>query len=170
MPLQTNFTITGSGLVLKDDKGNPVGNQSFALVQWQYGYDPAQHPFAEWSMNPILVSWAGTYTPTPNKWKSVAVTTSFDSPMYVWLQLSTDSNQSGLWQVTNALTLDGTSQTIDMSKATIRSVVGDSMNNSLRTADIRTWTPTAVPEPSYIWFSFIMLCAVLVYKVAKMKK
>lgn len=166
----TNYTISGTGISLQDQWGTPAGNQSLALVQWELGYDPAQHLFSEWQLNPIMVSWTGNYQKSPNKWFStVPMNTNFDSPIYLWVQLNTGGGQSGLFQITDVLTLPGGTVDINIAKANIRSVVGDRINNTLRTEDIGIWTPTAVPEASYYGFGIglLALAGVLLHKLTR---
>jgi hypothetical protein len=160
----TNVTITGSGIQLNSQFGNVSGNQSLAFVQWQVGYEPINHPWQEWISNPVSVNWAGTYTASNKKWEGF-FSTDFDGPIYMWTQLSEDNSQVGLWKISDILPSSGGTLNINLNNTNIMSVVGESASNTLITRTLETWTPTAVPEPSYSSLAgFLFLCVVLYKK------
>ncbi len=159
----TNITVNGNGLQLKSEFGNIVGDQSLAFVQWEQGYNPINHPYNEWLGNPISVYWAGTYTASQKQWNG-SFSTDFDSPIYMWTQLVEDSSQVGLWKISDTLPASGGSLNINLNSTNIMTVVGDSTTGSLYSETLNTWTPTAVPEPSYSYLAGFLFLGVVLYK------
>lgn len=157
----TNYSVIGNNLRLKDQFGVQFGTDSqFALVQWEMGYNPAYHPLSEWTSNPISVNWTGTYTASSRAWSSTPSQMNFDSPIYLWVNPS--GSQAGLYQITDNLTLDGVAKSINLNTANIVSVVGTYSSNAFLTQDYSTWTPTAVPEPSYSSFAVALFAIAII--------
>lgn len=170
--MDTNFTITGTGLALKDQYGNYVGNQSIAIVQWDVGYNPINYTFNEWASNPTLVSWTGWYVKDYQGvgqfvWGSNGTITNSPAPLYLFVQLNEDPNQMGLWKITGDLNLSGQSQIVDILQSNISPVMGNATTASLYTTDYTTWQPTAIPEPSYSIFAVALFAVAVIAKKLK---
>lgn len=158
---QTNYTVKGYGLTLKDQWGTVVGSQDFALVQWELGYNPLHHPLSEWTGNPTMVQWVGTYDATGKTWGTTAAPINFDAPLFIFTQLTENYSQAGLWQISDVLALPGGEFTFNINQANIRDVMGSHSAGVLYTADFGTWTPQAVPEPSYAWPAAVLFVGAL---------
>lgn len=182
MGLETNFTITGQNFRIKNQFGEYFADGGLALVQWEAGYDPKYHPLQEWTSNPILVSWTAWYQADFNntgrsQFGSNGTLVNVNSPLYLFIDFGNSSNatptsygQVWMGQITDSLVLDGTSQVIDLNTANLQSVVGSRVGNTLMATDWNTWTPTAVPEPSYAWSAVLMFFGVVAYKLTKKAK
>jgi hypothetical protein len=166
----TNYTITGNGIGIKDQFGVDVNYDiSFAVVQWQAGYNPAYYPFNEWASNPTFVGWSGTYSFSTKTWSSTANAIDFDGPLFLWTNLG--QGGVGLYQITSILNNDGASKVVDLNQTNITAAVGAVTLNTLHTTDLNTWTPTAIPEPSYSAFAVVLFAvAVVIKKVTSPKK
>jgi hypothetical protein len=98
--------------------------------------------------------------------------TNYNSPIYLFIDFGNSSNvtpsmygQVWMGQVTDTLVLSGGSQELQINASNIRSVVGSNVGSVLFSEDFNSWTPTAIPEPSYAWVAgFIFLGAVLYKK------
>ena len=183
--MDTNFTITGSNFTLKTPDGLYFDTGGLALVQWELGYNPAVHPLNEWVQNPIMVSWTGWYVKDyqgvgQGIFGSNGTIVSNNAPLFLFADFGNSSNapnnptmynQVWMGQITDVLLLNGQDQVIDLNTANIRSVVGSNVGNILVSQDFNTWTPSAVPEPSYASFAVILFAvAVLWKKLTKPKK
>jgi hypothetical protein len=170
--MDTNFTITGMGLQLKDQYGNLAGDQSLAILQWEVGYNPIHHTVSEWASSPTLISWTGWYVRDYQGvgqyvWGSNGTTTNSPAPLYLFTQLNENPNQVGLWRITGELNLNGQGQIVDILQASISPVVGSVSTTSLSTADYTTWQPTAIPEPSYSIFAVALFAIAVIAKKLK---
>jgi len=158
----TNFTITGQNLFIKTPTGEYFQDGGLALVQWDLGYNPSLYPTSEWTMNPINVSWTAWYVKDyqgvgTGIFGSNGTAVDVASPLYLFIDFNNASNydpikmQNQVWmgQITDILTLNGQDKVIDLNATTIRSVVGSFDGTTMTSADWSTWTPTAIPEPSY---------------------
>lgn len=173
----TNFTITGQNFFIKTELGESFESGGFALLQWESGYDPAKHPLSEWTMNPVTISWTGWYVRDyqglgMGVFGSNGTITNYNSPIYLFIDFSnasnfnpaTMSNQVWMGQVTDILTLDGGTHELQLNAAGVRSVVGSNVGSVLFSQDYSTWTPSAVPEPSYAVFATILFGAAVLWK------
>lgn len=173
---ETNFTITGLNFQIKTPFGDYFENGGLAIVQWDAGYDPKYRPLSEWTQNPTIVSWTGWYQRDyagvgQGVFGSNGTPVSINAPLYLFIDFGNSSNatpsvygQAWMGQITDSLVLDGTPQVIDLNTANIRSVVGSNVGNILTSQDFNTWTPHAVPEPSYSAFACVLFLAVALYK------
>lgn len=162
----TNYFISGNGIGIKDQFGAEVNyNFDFAVVQWQAGYNPANYPFNEWASNPIFVGWTGTYSFSTKNWSSTANAINFDGPLFLWTYLNDGS--AGLYQITSILNNDGVDKVINLNQANITAAVGATSLNTLHTTDLNTWTPTAIPEPSYSVFAVALFAVAIIAKRIK---
>lgn len=182
MGLETNFTITGQNFFLKTELGERFESGGLALVQWEQGYDPAQHPLSEWTQNPVGVWWTGWYQ---RDYQGVGMgvfgsngsLTTHASPLYLFIDFSnasnynpaTMSNQVWMGQITDILALDGGSHELTITASGVRSVVGSNVGSVLFSQDFNTWTPSSVPEPSYAWGAFLLFVAAVAYRFKKKK-
>ena len=183
MGLETNFTITGQNLFIKTPDGLPFESGGLALIQWENGYDPALHPVSEWTMNPVTISWTGWYV---RDYQGVGMgvvgsngtLTTYNSPFYLFIDFqnasnynpATMSNQVWLGQVTDVLTLTGGNQELTLNASNIRSVVGMDVGNVLFSQDFNTWTPQAVPEPSYAVGALALFVVAVLHRFKSKKK
>jgi hypothetical protein len=158
----TNFTITGHDLFIKTPTGEYFQDGGLALVQWDIGYNPSQHPWTEWVNNPVNISWTGWYVKDyqgvgTGIFGSNGTDVNVASPIYLYIDFNNSSNfdpvkmQNQVWmgQVSDILLLNGQDQVINLNASNIRSVVGTFDGTTMTSADWTTWTPTAIPEPSY---------------------
>ena len=172
----TNFTITGYNFNINDPWGGFVDTVPVALVQWDVGYNPAVRPLNEWVMNPVNVSWTGWYVKDyanvgQGVFGSNGTAVNFTSPIYLFIDLSQASNfttsmsgQVWMGQITDSLVLNGQNQTIDLNAANIRAVVGSINGNTMTSQDFNTWTPTAIPEPSYAPLAVVLFAVAVFWK------
>ena len=175
----TNFTISGYDFYIKDPWGSFVDTAPAAIVQWDVGYNPAQHPLSEWIQNPVNVSWTGWYVKDyANVGKGVfgsnGTDIDFNSPLYLFIDLEQSSNattsmagQVWMGQITGSLLLNGQNQIIDLNQQSITPVVGTINGNTMTSADFNSWTPTAIPEPSYSVFAIALFAVAVVAKKLK---
>lgn len=176
----TNFTITGHDFLVKTPTGQYFDTGNLALVQWELGYNPSNHPLSEWTMNPVNVSWTGFYSANHfgvgrSLISSSGTMTDFSSPLYLFIDFNNSSNfdpttmtnQVWMGQISDILVLNGQSQTIDLNVANIRSVVGSFDGFTMTSADWSSWQPTAIPEPSYAPFAIVLLAVALVCRFKK---
>jgi len=174
---ETNFTITGQNFFIKTELGERFESGGLALLQWENGYDPAQHPLSEWTMNPVTISWTGWYVRDyqgvgMGVFGSNGTLTNYNSPIYLFIDFqnasnynpATMSNQVWLGQVTDILTLSGGNQELQITSSGVRSVVGSNVGSVLFSQDFNTWTPSSVPEPSYAWGAVLLFLGVVIYK------
>ena len=145
----TNFNIYSDSAVIKDQWGGLIGDNQFAIVQWDYGFDPARHTVNEWASTPLLVDWAGSYTASTHVISGLTTPIDFGAPLYMFVNPAENWNQVGLWQITDILTLPGGTVTIDIGQTNIRDVLGAHSAWVLYTTDYTVWQPQAVPEPSH---------------------
>lgn len=165
----TNYYITGNGIGIKDQFGIEVNyDLTFAVVQWQAGYNPAYHPFNEWASNPTFVGWSGTYFHSTKTWSSTANAIDFDGPLFLWTDLG--QGGVGLYQITSILNNNGVNKLVDLNQTNITAAVGSVTLDTLHTTDLNTWTPTAIPEPSYTPFALVLLVVVVGLKVLTPRK
>lgn len=165
----TNYYITGNGIGIKDRFGAEVNyDLTFAVVQWQAGYNPANHPFNEWASNPTFVGWSGTYFHSTKTWSSTPNIIDFDGPLFLWTDLG--QGGVGLFQITGILNNNGVNKLVDLNQTNISAAVGAVTFNTLHTTDLNTWTPTAVPEPSYSAFAVVLFAIAVVAKKVTKKK
>lgn len=166
----SSFTISGSNWNIKDEFGTLVTtDQQFAILQFPVGMEPWKASNI-YGVQPNMVDWSVTYTASTKTFSSIQpFTTSFDTPLFLWTQLSPDYTQAGMWQITDILTLvDGANYDVKMNSTAIRmDVMGSHMGNTLRTQDYTLWTGTAVPEPSYAPMVGFLLIGVLLAKKLK---
>lgn len=183
MGLETNFTITGQNLFIKTELGERFESGGVALLQWENGYDPALHPLSEWTMNPVTISWTGWYVRDyqgvgMGVFGSNGTLTTYNSPFYLFIDFqnasnynpATMSNQVWLGQVTDILTLTGGNQELTLNASNIRSVVGMDVGNVLFSQDFNTWTPQAVPEPSYAIGALALFAVAVLHRFKSKKK
>jgi hypothetical protein len=178
----TNYTITGHDFRIKTPDGLLFEQGGLAIVQWDLGYDPAQHPLNEWVQNPILVSWTAWYVKDyqgvgQGIFGSNGTTVVSAAPLYLFADFGNSSNYTGnptmngqVWmgQITDVLALPGGDAVIDLNTAHIRSVVGhDNAYGGLYSQDFNTWTPQAVPEPSYSMLAGVIFLGVVLLKKMK---
>lgn len=165
----TNYYITGNGIGIKDRFGAEVNyDLTFAVVQWQAGYNPANYPFNEWASNPTFVGWSGTYFHSTKTWSSSANIIDFDGPLFLWTNLG--QGGVGLYQITSILNNDGVNKLVDLNQTNITAAVGAVTLNTLHTTDLNTWTPTPIPEPSYSVFAVVIFAIAVVAKKMTRKK
>jgi hypothetical protein len=182
MGLETNFTITGQNFFIKTELGERFEGGGLALIQWDAGYDPKYHPLQEWVSNPVTVSWTGWYQRNylgvgMGVFGSNGTPTTYNSPFYLFIDFqnasnynpATMSNQVWMGQVTDILSLTGGSQELTLSASNIRSVVGSNVGGVLFSQDINTWTPSAVPEPSYAWGAVLLFAVAVAYRFKNRK-
>lgn len=179
----TNYTITGQNFFIKTGLGERFESGGIALLQWEPGYDPAQHPLSEWTMNPVTISWTGWYVRDyqgigMGVFGSNGTITNFNSPIYLFIDFynasnfnpATMSNQVWLGQVTDILSLPGGDQELTLTASGIRSVVGSNVGSVLFSEDFNTWTPASVPEPSYTAFALVLFVLAVGLKVLTPRK
>jgi hypothetical protein len=145
----TTFNIFSDSAVIKDQWGGAIGDNQFAIVQWDYGFDPARHTVNEWASTPLLVDWAGSYTASTHVISGQTTPIDFGAPLYMFVNPAENWSQVGLWQITDILTLPGGTVTIDIGQTNIRDVLGAHSAGVLYTTDYTVWQPQAVPEPSH---------------------
>lgn len=172
----TSFQLEEVRYTLRDSIGNAESfNIGFAFVQWEQGYNPKYHPLSEWTMNPINVNWAGTYQPwvagngATGRFSALPTTFDFDSPVFLFAQLSS-SNEVWMGQISDILVLNGQPQSFDLSPQNIKSVVGTFDGTSMYATDWSTWTPTAIPEPSYAPVASVLLIGVIFARLFNRKR
>jgi hypothetical protein len=172
----TSFQLDEIRYTLRDSIGNAESaNIGFAFVQWGQGYNPKYYPLSEWTMNPINVNWAGTYQPlaglngTNGRFSALPTTFDFDSPVFLFAQLS-NSNEVWMGQISDILILNGQSQSFDISPQNIKPVVGTFDGTNMYAMDWSTWTPTAIPEPSYTPITLVLLFGVIFAKLFNRKR
>ena len=166
MPLPTNYTVTGTNFRIQTQLGEWFENGSFAIVQWTHPYQPRYRPLNEWtSTNLTMVNWVGNYQSTQGvpTFTSQSFQVYDPGALYIYIDFGNSSNatpsmygQAWLGQITDTLTLPGGEVNIDLNTATIRPMMGDMSGNILRAQDFNSWTPQAVPEPSYAWFAVVL--------------
>ena len=179
----TNFTITGQNFQIKTPFGDYFDTGGLAIVQWEAGYDPKYRPLQEWTGNYLTqVSWTGWYQRDyqgvgMGVFGSNGTIISVNSPLYLFIDFGNSSNytptmggQVWMGQITDSLVLDGTPQVIDLNTANIRSVVGSNVGNILISQDFNTWTPQAVPEPSYAVGALLLFAVAVVHRFKSKKK
>jgi hypothetical protein len=174
--MNTNFTVTGHDFLVSLPNGTLIQDVPFALVQWEAGYDPAVHPLTEWTGNPIMVSWTGWYVKDYSGvgqgiFGSNGTMTGVNSPLFMFIDFGSSANPTPemynkVWmgQITDSLVLSGESVVIDLNSANIRSVVGSNVGNILIAQDFNTWTPQAVPEPSYSALAVALFAGAVLWK------
>jgi hypothetical protein len=173
----TNFTITGTDFLIKTQFGEYFQDGGLAIVQWDLGYDPRYRPLQEWTSNYLTqVSWTAWYQRDFNStghslFGSNGTLIDTKGPLYLFVDFGNSSNytntmagQAWLGQITDVLSLTGGDQVIDLNTANIRPVVGDVVGNTLIARDFSTWTPQAVPEPSYSYIAGFIFLGVVLYK------
>ena len=175
----TNYTITGTGFSIKSQSGEYFQDGGLALVQWDLGYEPKYHPLEEWtSQHLTAVSWTGWYVKDyqgigQGVFGSNGTFVDTAGPLYLFIDFSNSSNYTAnpamfgqVWmgQITDILTLDGGEHVIDLNTANIRSVVGSNVGSILMSQDFNTWTPQAVPEPSYAPIAGLLFLGAVLYK------
>jgi hypothetical protein len=174
----TNYTIAGQNIFIKTELGERFESGGFALLQWEFGYDPALHPLSEWTQNPVTISWTGWHVRNyagvgMGVFGSNGTLTAYNSPIYLFIDFqnasnynpATMSNQVWLGQVTDILSLPGGDVELQLNASGIRSVVGSNVGNVLFSQDFNTWTPQAVPEPSTYGIGLgIVLLGVVVWR------
>jgi hypothetical protein len=182
MGLETNFKITGHDFLLKAENGTLLPDAPFALVQWELGYDPALHPLTEWTGNPVMVSWTGWYQKEyPNIGQGIfgsnGTAVNIKAPLYMFIDFGNTATpnpamygQVWMGQVTDILTLDGGYHIIDLNSSNIRSVVGTDVGNILMSQNFNTWTPQAVPEPSYAVGAVVLFAVAVLHRFKSKKK
>ena len=181
----TNYTITGTDFIIKSPLDGYFDTGGLALVQWEAGYDPKYRPLSEWTSSHLTqVSWTGWYEANhfgvgKSLFGSNGTPIDTAGPLYLFIDFNNSSNfnpvtmQNQVWmgQITDILANNGGDVVIDLNTANIRSVVGSNVGNILISQDFSTWTPSAVPEPSYASFAVILFAvAVLWKKLTKPKK
>jgi len=178
----TNYTITGQNFFIKTELGERFEQGGLALIQWEPGYDPAQHPLSEWTMNPVTISWTAWYVRDyqgigMGVFGSNGTQTAYNSPFYLFIDFSNASNytpsmagQVWLGQVTDILALPGGDQELTITASGIRSVVGSNVGSVLFSQDFNTWTPSSVPEPSYSAFALVLFVLAVGLKVLTRRK
>lgn len=181
MGLETNFNFKGFDFTLRTPSGLVVNDAPFAIVQWESGYDPKYRPLSEWTQTPVLVSWTGWYQRDyPNVGQGVfgsnGTLVSIDSPLYIFIDFGASSSavpemygQAWMGQVTDTLVLTGGTQSINLNLADLRSVVGADFGTTLISQDFNTWTPQAVPEPSYAGGAVLLFAVVVAQRFKKRK-
>ena len=175
--MDTNFTIKGQNFFIKTELGERFETGGLALVQWEQGYDPALHPLSEWTQNPVGVWWTAWYVRDyqgvgMGVFGSNGAITNYNSPLYLFIDFSNSSNynpvtmNNQIWmgQITDILTLDGGSQELQLNASSIRSVVGSNVGSVLFSQDFNTWTPQAVPEPSYSALAIVLFAGAVLWK------
>jgi hypothetical protein len=157
----TYYSISGQNFSIKTPNGDYLQNAGLAIVQWEKGYDPAQHELYDWASTPIVVNWNAWYVRdyqgvgqgvigSNGQWFTA------DSPLYLFIDFYNASNynqsmggQVWMGQITDALVMDGGEHTISLNASNIRSVVGsDNGFGGLYSENVYTWSPHAIPEPS----------------------
>ena len=180
---ETNFTITGVDFKIKTPMGDYFENGGLAIVQWEAGYDPKYRPLQEWTGNYLtMVSWTGWYEANhfgvgKSLFGSNGTPISVNSPLYLFIDFGNSSNfnptmanQVWMGQITDSLVLDGGSEIIDLNSANIRSVVGSNVGNILMSQDFSTWTPSAIPEPSYTVGALALFVVAVLHRFKSKKK
>lgn len=173
----TNYSITGTGFRIKTQFGDYYDTGGVAIVQWTPGYEPRYRPLQEWtSTNLVQVAWVGTYSanhfgPGQSLFSSSPLLVTSSGPLYIYIDFGQTTNyqpsmagQAWLGQITDTLTLPGGDVTIDLNTANIRPMMGELVGNTLIAQDFNSWTPQAVPEPSYAWASVALLAVAVVAK------
>jgi len=178
----TNYKITGTDFLLKTPWGESFGDGGLALVQWDLGYSPKYRPLNEWTGNPITVSWTGWYEanhfgPGRSLFGSNGTLVGEPGPLYLFVDFGNSNNatpamygQVWMGQITDVLTLPGGDVEINLNEANIRPVVGSMVGSTLISQDFNTWTPQAVPEPSYAWPAGLLFLGVVAAKVMRAKQ
>jgi hypothetical protein len=179
MPLPTNYTFSGNNFRIKSSVGGEyIDNISFAIVQWTHPYEPRYRPLNEWTQtNLTMVNWAGNYSsvsPGQTMFSSTPVTVTDPGALYIYIDLYNASNnvpsmngQAWLGQITDVLTLPGGDVNINLNTANIRPMMGELVGNTLVTQDFNSWTPQAVPEPSYTALASILFVAAILLRRKK---
>lgn len=175
--VETNFTISGTDFKIRNEFGGYFDTGSFAVVQWTEGYNPRYRPLQEWtSTNLTMVSWTGTYSANHfgsgrSFTSSTPMLVNSSGPLYIFFDFGQSSNYQPSWgtqvwlgQITDSLVLDGIQKDINLNNANIRPMVGGFDGQTMYTMDWNTWTPTAVPEPSYSAFACVLFLCVALYK------
>lgn len=179
----TNYTITGTDFVLKTPWDERFGDGGLALVQWDLGYEPRYRPLDEWTSSHLTqVSWTGWYEanhfgPGRSLFGSNGTPIDTAGPLYLFIDFSNSNTASSsaygqVWmgQITDVLTLPGGNVEINLNEANIRPVVGSMVGSTLISQDFNTWTPQAVPEPSYAWPAGVLFLGVVAAKVMRAKQ
>ena len=173
----TNFTITGTDFLIKSQSGEYFQDGGLALVQWELGFDPRYHTVQEFTQTHLTaVSWTGWYQRDFNftghsLFGSNGTPLDTAGPLYLFIDFGNSNNytpsmagQVWMGQITDILTLDGGEHVIDLNTANIRSVVGSNVGSILMSQDFNTWTPQAVPEPSYAPIAGLLFLGAVLYK------
>jgi len=178
----TNYTITGKDFELKTPFGDRFDTGGLALVQWDVGYEPRYHPLQEWTGNPVNVSWTGWFEANHfgvgrSLFGSNGTPTVNAGPLYLFIDFGNSTNanpamygQVWMGQITDVLTLPGGNVEINLNEANIRPVVGSIVGSTLISQDFNTWTPQAVPEPSYAWPAGLLFLGVAVARFMRAKQ
>ena len=176
----TNYTITGTGFRIQSELGDFYQSGGFAIVQWTAGYEPRYRPLYEWTQtNLTMVNWVGEYNIAPiPTFTSAPFAVNDPGPLYLYVDFgsqyggtqSYNYGQAFLGQITDVLTLPGGNVEINLNAANIRPMMGSRVGDILRTQDFNTWTPQAVPEPSYAWPAGFLFLGVVAARLMRAKQ
>jgi hypothetical protein len=170
-----SFTISGKDWTIKDQFGNVLTtDETFAILQAPAGQEPWRYN-SIYQMQFNVVDFSVNYSAATRTISSIQpFTTSFDTPMFLWMNPSINGSwsQGGMYQISSILDLNNPNTlNVDLNQGYIKDVMGIHYGLTFTTTDYTTWNGvSAVPEPSYAPMAGGLLILVMALKLFKKPK